>query len=324
MKRTVLAALLALSIGAFAQNSATPTPANAVNLTAPQGTSPTNSSFPFERVQAPTAADLYCAGFITKQLVPNTSYVAGGLETPASTKFVNGDMVYLNGNGYVVGQQYTIVRELRDPNRYELFHGQTKMLKALGQPYAELARVRVIDTRSKMAVAEVEFSCDPIAPGDFAVPFVEKSKIEFHPPVRFDRFLPGSGKPAGRIVMSKDFDGELGPGSKIYVNLGANQGVKVGDYLRAVRTYGAVLEDPVDSLSFKASTSEDTQKKQASVEPRRFTKTGGPTIYVRDLPRRSVGEAVVVGTTPTTATAMIVYALEDVHVGDGVELDEQQ
>jgi hypothetical protein len=123
--------------------------------------------------------------------------------------------------------------------------------------------------------------------------------------------------------MAKDFDTVLGPGVKLYVNMGSNQGLKVGDYLRAVRTYGATLEDPVDSISFKASSNEDTQRRQASVEPKRFTRTGGPEIHVRDLPRRAVGEVVVIGTTPTTATAMIVYALEDVHLGDGVEVDEQ-
>jgi hypothetical protein len=33
---------------------------------------------------------------------------------------------------------------------------------------------------------------------------------------------------------------------------------------------------------------------------------------------------VIIGVTPTTATAMIVFALEDVHAGDGVELDQAQ
>jgi hypothetical protein len=33
---------------------------------------------------------------------------------------------------------------------------------------------------------------------------------------------------------------------------------------------------------------------------------------------------VIIGTTPTTATGMIVFAMEDIHLGDGVEMDEQQ
>ena len=55
-----------------------------------------------------------------------------------------------------------------------------------------------------------------------------------------------------------------------------------------------------------------------------FTKSNGPVIHVRDLPRRAVGEMVIIGVTPTTATGMVVFALEDIHAGDGVELDEPQ
>ncbi len=46
-------------------------------------------------------------------------------------------------------------------------------------------------------------------------------------------------------------------------------------------------------------------------------------IHVADMPRRAMGEIVVINVTPTTATGMLVFALEDVHVGDHVELDEQ-
>ncbi len=67
--------------------------------------------------------------------------------------------------------------------------------------------------------------------------------------------------------MGKDFDSQLGTGHKIYINVGANQGVKIGDYFRAVRSYDADLNDPVDSLSFKAAIAEDTQKKTPSVDP---------------------------------------------------------
>ena len=179
-------------------------------------------------------------------------------------------------------------------------------------------------TRSKSAIAQVEFSCDPIVPGDIAVPFAEKPAVSFHSPVRFDRFAPSNGKTSGRIVMAKDFDTVVGTGQKVYMNVGASQGVKVGDYFRAVRSYEADLKDPVDSLSFKASTTEDTQKDPPSVEPKFMSHSKGQVIRVADLPRRAVGEIVVISATDTTATGMIVFALEDVHVGDGVELDEQQ
>jgi hypothetical protein len=319
MKKTRLLLILSLAIAAHGQDS---TRANQVALVAPAGTQPTTVSFPFERIQTPTAVDLACAGFISKQLVPNANFVAGDLYTPSVTKNSNGEVVYLTGKGYEVGQKYTIVRELRDPNRYEIFAGQHTLLKTMGQPYSELARVRIIDTRSKMAIAEIEMSCDPVNPGDYVVPYVEKPAITFHPPLRFDRFLPSRGKLTGRIAMAKDFDSEIGPGDKVYINVGSNQGVKPGDYFRAVRTYEADLHDPVDSLSFKASTSEDSQAKQAVFEPNLLNRTGGPEIHVRDLPRRAVGEVVVISTTATTATGMVVFAMESVHLGDNVELDQ--
>jgi hypothetical protein len=321
MKKTRLLLILCLAVAARAQEPATAV--NPADLNAPAGTQPTTVSFPFERIQTPTAIDLACAGFVSKQLLPNSNFVAGGLYTPSTTKNTNGEVVYLTGKGYQLGQQFTIVRELRDPNRYEIFAGQHSMLKAMGQPYAEVARVRIIDTRSKMGIAEVEVSCDPVNPGDFAIPYVEKPAITFHPPVRFDRFLPSNGKLRGKIVLARDFDAEIGPGVKVYMNVGSNQGVKPGDYFRAVRSYDADLHDPVDSLSFKASTNEDTQLKQAAIDPNFLTKTGGPIIHVRDLPRRAVGEVVVISTTPTTATGMVVFAMESVHLGDGVELDQQ-
>ena len=319
MKKTGLLLLLC-AVSALAQM---PESAATVPMEAPQNTLVTNASFPFERIQTPTAADLYCAGFITKESMPDANFVAGGLNSPSTTKFANGDLVYLQGSGYQTGQQYTIIRELRDPNQYEVYPGQRKLVAATGQPYAEVGRVRVIDTRSHAAVAQVEFSCDPINPGDVAVPFTEKQPITFHAPVRFDRFLPASSKTSGRIVLGKDFDTVLGTGMKVYMNVGSNQGVKVGDYFRATRTYTADLNDPVDSLSFKASTAEDTQKRPPAIEPNMLTRTKGPAIHVGDLPRRAVGEIVVLTVTPTTATGMVVYAPEDIHAGDGVEIDEQ-
>lgn len=320
MKKTGILVLLAAA-GMLAAQSKDSAPAN---TTAPDGTVMTSVSFPIERVQMPTKADVYCAGFISQHRLPDANFVDGGLQTPNTTKYVNGDIVYLKGSGYTAGAQYEIIRETRDVNEYEMFPGQFKLLKVTGQPYAEIGRVRIIDTRSKSAIAEVEFSCDPINPGDTAIPYAEKQMVEFHPPLRFDRFLPARSKVSGRIVTGKDFDSEFGTGQKIYLNVGSNQGVKVGDYFRAVRSYEQDLQDPVDSLSFKASYSEDTQKKQPTFDPGLWEKSNGPVLHVKDLPRRAVGEIVVIGTTPTTATGMIVFSLEDVHAGDGVELDEQQ
>jgi hypothetical protein len=325
MKKTGLIFLLLLAVAAFAQQSEPTTVASADTPDKAQAAPlDTNKNVPKVQFATPTYADLYCAGFISKQLLPNANYVAGGLATPNTTKYVNGDIVYLAGPGYQPGAQYSIVRELRDVNEYEVYPGQRKLVAAAGQPYAEMGRVKVLDTRSKTAVAQVEFSCDTILPGDVAVPFAEKQSISFHPPAKFDRFTPPSGRLSGRILLAKDFDTMLGTGAKVYLNVGSNQGVKIGNYFRAVRPYTDDLNDPVDSLSFKASMGEDTQKKQPSYGHHMLMRSSGPTIEVPDLPRRAVGEVVILSVTPTSSTGMVTFALEDVRIGDDVELEADQ
>ncbi len=208
MKKIGLLLLLAAT-ATWAQSTADTNPAN---TTTPPGTIASTTNFPVQRVQMPTYADVYCAGFINRQTLPDANFVAGGLETPTDTKFVRGDIIYLEGSGYTLGAEYEIIRALRDIDEYEMFPGQRKLLKSTGQPYEEVGRVRIIDTRSKAAIAHIEYACDPINPGDTAIPFAEKTMVAFHPPLRFDRFLPTGSKVSGRIVMGRDFDSELGTG----------------------------------------------------------------------------------------------------------------
>jgi hypothetical protein len=321
MKKTGLLVLLVAGL-AFAQ---TPSVTSTMEATPnDKGIVDSAVSVPFVRYQTPTQADIYCAGFISKDKIPDAHYVNGGLQSPTSTKFEIGELVYLTGKEYQVGSLYTIVRELRDVNQYEIYPGMRRLLASVGHPYAEIGRVRILDERNHSAIAQVEFSCDPINPGDVAVPFVEKPPIAFHVPGHFDRFAPSNGKLTGRILLGKDFDTILGSGVKLYLNVGSNQGVKPGDYFRVVRSYTATLHDAVDSLSFKARISEDTQMHSPTFEASKWEMHDGPNIHVEDLPRRAVGEVVVLSTTPTSSAAMVVFALEDVYAGDLVELDPQE
>lgn len=322
MKKTGLLVVLVTGL-AFAQTSA-PVASTMPATPNDKGLVETSASVPFVRFQTPTQADIYCAGFVSKSKVPDAKYVNGGLQTPTSTKFETGELVYLTGKDYQVGSLYTIVRELRDVNEYEIYPGMRKLLGAVGHPYSEVGRVRILDTRSHSAVAQVEYSCDPINPGDVAVPFVEKPPIEFHVPGHFDRYAPANGKLTGRILLGKDFDTILGSGVKLYLNVGANQGVKAGDYFRVVRSYTSNLHNASDSLSFKAQISEDTQLHSPTFQANWLTKGQGPNIQVADLPRRAVGEVVVLSTTPTSSAAMVVFALEDIYAGDVVEMDPQE
>src|SRR6202140_1324953 len=165
MKKTGLLVLLlvilmtALAVAQDSTMAAVPDASGIIN---------TSVNVPFVRFQTPTTADLYCAGFISKERIPDANYVNGGLQTPTSTKFEIGELVYLSGRGYQAGQLLEIIREVRDVNEYEIYPGQRKVLAATGHPYAEIGRVRIVDTRSRSAIAQVELSCDPINPGDIA------------------------------------------------------------------------------------------------------------------------------------------------------------
>ena len=134
---------------------------------------------------------------------------------------------------------------------------------------------------------------------------VEKPVGVFHAPMRFDRFAPSTGQLSGRIILAKDFDSEMGTGGKVYLNVGANQGLKVGDYVRALRSYETTAHDAVDSLSFK-SLDPGAQAGNNVQEPHFLSWTNGPVARTSEMPRRAVGEILIIGVNPGTATGMVV------------------
>ncbi len=259
---------------------------------------------------APTYSDMNCAGFISKEKYNHANYVLAGAEAPAATQFAQGDTIFLEGGGYTEGERYSVIRELNDPNRNPAFPGQAAAIAAVGQPYQELGRVRVTAQRGKTAIAVVEFSCTAMVTGDLVVPFAEKQPVSFRS-TTFERWPAGTGSINGRILMAKEFDVVVGPGQKVYLNVGSSQGVKIGDYFRAVRGYDPMRIEPTEALSYKQQQSEDTSK----VNPRMANST-----YAQ-LPKRALGEMVILSVTPTSATAMITSAMEHIDVGDAVELE---
>jgi hypothetical protein len=259
---------------------------------------------------SPTPADMYCSGFITADKVPTDHFVAAGWNSPDQTRFAGlADRLYLHGPNMKEGDRFTILRHARDPNHYEYFRGQSGAIREAGEPYFELGYVKVIDVQKNTAVAVPELSCADFVVGDLAVPFVERQAPLFRS-VTLDRYAPPSGKTQGRIIMGKDFDAMAGSKYAVYLNLGSDKGVKVGDYFKATRTYSATYNDPEAGLSTKASYNEETQK-----NPEKFSRGD-----VSTLPRRTLGDMIVLNVNRKSSTAMVLTALEDIHVGDGVEL----
>ncbi len=267
-----------------------------------------------------TFSDQYCSGFINKERLSMKSIVAGGIDTPNTARFTAGDYIFLMGDGLKVGEKMSIVRELHDANRYELFNGQFHMIRATGQPYADLGLVSIVGHQNNVFIGKVDFSCEAILAGDIIVPQEHREQVTYEVPSHFERFPNPNKQLSGRIVMAKDFDFFLGNGAKVYLNVGAKDGVRVGDYFRVTRDFTQNLSSEVDSLSYKSPMGDDTQTVEPVMETdHQFVLPGHPVIKVKDFPRVAMGEVVVLSVTPNSATGMVSYALEDLHAGDTVE-----
>lgn len=259
---------------------------------------------------APTPYDMYCAGFITTEKVPEQRFVIGGWTIPDQTRYASsGDPIFIHGRDIKEGDRYQIVRKVRDPNRYQIFNGQEGAIHNAGQPYFELGYVQVVEVQKETGIAVPVLSCAEMVPGDLAIPFEDREAPKFRK-VTLEKFAPPNGKTVGRIIMANEFDTFIGSKYKVYLSVGEDKGLKVGDYLRATRTYSAAYADPQSGLSRHATANEDTQ-----LHPERLS--GADT---SGLPRLTLGDMVVLQVHRKSATAMILTALQDIHVGDGVEL----
>ncbi|HYG99710.1 MAG TPA: hypothetical protein VD837_11310 [Terriglobales bacterium] len=307
INRLVVTAVLLSSFGLAQQPATTPSPF---------GLDPSAASANVTEQRVPVSkSDIYCAGYISKQTVNRENFVAGGLQSPHTTRFVDRDIVFLRGSGYQPGTLVSIVREWKNPDRFDLYKGASKLLKETGQPYQDIAYARVIELRgTDTAVAQMEFGCESVVPGDLVVPFVERSSVTVRQSTTLDRF-PGE-KPSveGKIVLARDGDQLITTGRKVYLNVGLDKGVKVGDYLRVTRGYTPDETDEADAATLKSTVMDDTQKNAPKF----------PNNKLKELPRRVLGEVVVIGATPDSSTAMVTFMLEEMHVGDAVELEAPQ
>ncbi|HLJ86436.1 MAG TPA: OmpA family protein [Candidatus Angelobacter sp.] len=263
-----------------------------------------------ETVASATPSDMYCSGYITSDKVPDSHYVVGGWNSPDESHFASTTShIYLYGNGIKEGDRFAIVRKATDPNFYEPIKAQRNIIRSLGEIYFERGYVKVIGVERNVAIAVPELSCTDIVPGDLAIPFVEREKpILRNIPV--DRFANTNGKTIGRIVLSNEFDTILSSRAKAYLDIGADKGLKVGDYLRATRTYDYSYRDPEQGMSSLAVNMEDNQKDPPKLSP----------ALLKELPRRTMGNMVVLHVHPKSATVMIMNSFENIQIGDYVEM----
>jgi hypothetical protein len=251
--------------------------------------------------------DIYCAGFVTHEQFSRENFVVGGRFSPEQTRFGPNETVFLSGSGYEPGVKYAVIRDVRDPNRYEYYKGQNKALEQLGHMYAEIALVTVTSLQKGYAIATVNTACQPLVPGDMVMPARDKGSLVIEPrTVPFSIFGVALPKRHGKIVMSNDFDSHFGTRKAVYINLGSKTGLAPGNYLRISRSYNPATMPESNRVSLAAPQGDDTQRKPI----------GTPISSMKRWPLRGIGELVVVSVTPDSATCLVSMALEDVQVGD--------
>src|SRR5260370_8459758 len=78
--------------------------------------------------------------------------------------------------------------------------------------------------------------------GDILLPYEERAAPPIKDAGAFDHFAPPTGKPVAMVVAGKDYGQAFGKLSAVHVNLGANQGARVGDYFPIFRYQVSIAE----------------------------------------------------------------------------------
>lgn len=254
---------------------------------------------------------MYCSGEIKTERVPQDSYIISGEKSLMKVVFSAPDLIYINrgsAQGLKVGDEFRVVRPIKDLVYQEWFRGQTDLLRAMGQAWADLGRIRVTNVGAKVSTAQIVFSCDYMQRADIILPYEERPAVPLRPNnTAVDPYAPAAGK-AGMVVSTKRFGQVAGLNSIVYVNLGSSQGAKPGDYMRIFRRQG--------NMSNVLYQTPGTEYKMLG-----FGTT--PAVYTwGDLPREILGEGVVVRVSGNTATVMITATRREVYAGDYVEIEQ--
>jgi hypothetical protein len=263
-------------------------------------------------VSQPGYSAANCSGFFSDQKVPEEIRLISGEQSEYKITFARGDNVYINrgqDQGVRVGDRFMVVRHEKDPltDNVNWFKWQSKLIRAMGTSYVDAGQVRVVNVQPKVSIAEVIFSCDYMQRGDILRPYVERPSPPYKDAGAFDHFAPVSGKPVGTMVIGFDNADAYGQNSTVYLNLGAAQGLKVGDYVRIFRNQGEQRE--------YTPQTKDYQYKMYGFgsAPQRYS--------WKDLPREVLGEAIVLNVTRNSATVLVTFSNYELYAGDYAEIE---
>lgn len=275
--------------------------------------------------------NLYCAGYIETGSVNTNFEIVGADNEKDQHIFAQGDFLYISAGrnrGVKVGDMFSVIRPRGRVSR------QWTKKRNLGFYVQEVGMVEVIRVKNEVSVARVKTSCDNLLLGDLVQPVQPRTSPLFEQRPAIDLFAEPSGKASGRIVMARDKLELLAREQIVYVDLGAEDNVKVGDRLTIFRPLGTgnifdrVAREEVNSKSSGYQSNEYKGGKFSNQAGRRKgdQATGG-IVTTEDAKsrrpknlRRIVGELVILNVKEKTATAVITRNTSEIHTGDMVEL----
>jgi hypothetical protein len=288
-----------------------------------------------ERAPAPAAreTEVACGGFITMAPTASAVEIVGAADERERRVFAQGNLVYITHGaqqGAAVGQEFSILRP-RGRFRSQL----SRKSGSLGVYTQEVGRVRVVRVRDRVSVAEIVRSCDNVFLGDLLRPAPPRTALTARAQVNLDQFAEPTGKQTGRIVLARDARELLSRDQIVFIDLGAEDNVKAGDYLTVFRPwkFGTIVEygDEMAQNTRRGFESDEFRGGKFSNQAQRLKDpdggTGGPTVKTPEIkrrrpevPRQVVGEIVILHVEGRTATAVVTRVIQEVHTGDYVEV----
>lgn len=287
---------------------------------------------PKEKEKLPLAEgnNLFCAGYIQSSPFISDWEVVGSTDEREQNIFSENDFLYVRrGLGNVqVGDEFLIVRPRGR------FSTKFSNKGDLGIYIQEVGTAEVVRVKPEILVVRVKMSCDNILMGDLMVPKPNRVSplYETRPPL--DLFTEPSGKTMGRIVMARDGREALSAQQIVYIDLGSEDNVKVGDYFTIFRPLGkggVLNSNQKESMSardegFQSRTYRGG--KFSIMAPRKSGENAsGPIVTTKEAKSRRpaglrlvVGELVILNVKEKTATALITRNTQEIHPGDMVEL----
>jgi len=289
-----------------------------------------------ERAPARVAGsrELACSGYITYVPPSNPIEIVGGEQEDSQYNYSQGNVIYVNQgsrHGIHVGQEFSVIRPRG------MFHSPfSRKHGFLGNYVEEVGQVRVTEVREQTSVAVVTSSCEVMLLGDVLVGVQQRVSPVVRADVPLEHFRDPNGKPQGRIVLARDFQEMVTRGQVVYIDLGWEDNVKPGDYLTIFRPSGTgnitrFRDEEVTMTGNNGFESDRYHGGVFSIQAQRNqypnTQPYGPMITTPrvkrnrpPVPRKVVGEMVILGVQERTATAIITRVSQEVHTGDYVEI----